>query len=42
MKEFFTLVAGGGIVITGLVWLAKSIITKAIDTGGEVFKNKLK
>ncbi len=41
MKEFIALIAGGGIVTAAIVWLAKSIITKAIDAGGEIFKNRL-
>ncbi len=41
MNDLITIIAGGSIVTAALIWLAKSIISKAIDTGGDVFKNKL-
>lgn len=41
MKEFIALIAGGGIITGAIVWLAKSIITKAIDAGGDIFRQKL-
>lgn len=41
MKEIITILGGSGIIISGIVWLAKVTISKMIDAGTDTFKHRL-